>query len=88
MELIESNKKITLSDEECMEYMKSKHIKCGANLFIVENMEKLAAEYENDNLYDQALYFYRLLYSIKKDEETFKKIKSLDMKTRRVKRKI
>lgn len=88
VELIESNKKITLSDEECMEYMKSKHIKCGANPFIVENMEKLAAEYENDNLYDQALYFYRLLYSIEKDEETFKKIKSLDMKTRRVKRKI
>ena len=87
-DFIESKYGISLTQEESMELMKSKHIKLGANPFIVENLEKLAIEYENDNLLTQSLYFYRLLYSLKKENETFEKIKELDLKNRRAKRKI
>ena len=86
--LLESNKNISLTDDECEEYLKSKHIQLGATPFIVENLKKLAIEYENDNMLDQSLYFYRLFYSVNKDEEIFHKIKELDLKVRRSKRKI
>ncbi len=86
--MLESNKNISLTDEACEDYMKSKHIQLGATPFIVENLKRLAIEYENDNMLNQSLYFYRLFYSINKDEEIFHKIKELDMKSRRSKRKI
>ena len=85
---IESNNRIKLTEDECIELMKSKHIQIGAKAFIIENLEKLAIEYEHDNLLNQSLFFYRLLYSVKKEEKTFNKIKELDLKTRRMKRKI
>lgn len=85
---IESISKLALSDEECIELMKNKHIPIGTKTFIIENLEKLAIEYEQDNLLNQSLFFYRLLYSVKKEEKTFNKIKELDLKTRRMKRKI
>lgn len=85
---LKNNYKIILTEDECMELMKDKHIKLGAHPFIIENLEKLAIEYEQDNLLNQALFFYRLLYSVKKEDETLNKIKQLDFQTRRNKRKI
>ena len=88
IEYLERNSGIELNEETCIELLKSKHIQLGAKPFIIENLEKLAIEYEKDTLFNQALFFYRLLYSVKKEENTFKKIKELDLKTRRMKRKI
>lgn len=88
IEHLEEKSGIKLNEEKCIELLKTKHIQVGAKKFMIENLEKLAIEYEKDNLYNQSLYFYRLLYSVKKEENTFKKIKELDLKTRRVKRKI
>lgn len=86
--ILESKSGIALNEEECAGLMNNKHIQIGAKPFIIENLEKLAMEYEHDNLLNQSLFFYRLLYSVKKEEKTFKKIKELDLKTRRMKRKI
>ena len=86
--LIQKNNGIDLSDDECEKFMKSKHIQLGVNPYILENLEKLAVDYENDNMLHQSLFFYRLFYSVNKDEQTFNKIKELDFKTRRQKRKI
>jgi tetratricopeptide (TPR) repeat protein len=83
---LESKHNITLNEEEYCELMSHKHIKLGANPFIIENLEKLAVEYENDNLLDQSLFFYRLLYSVKKENRIFDKIKQLDLKTRKQKK--
>lgn len=83
---LESKYNITLNEEEYCELMSSKHIKLGANPFIIENLEKLAVEYENDNLLDQSLFFYRLLYSVKKEDRIFDKIKQLDLETRKQKK--
>lgn len=85
---LESKYNISLNEEEYRELMTDKHIKLEPDQFIIENLEKLAIDYENDNLLNQSLFFYRLLYSIKKEEKTFDKIKQLDLKTRRNKRKI
>ena len=88
IKLIEKTNGINLTDEECEAFMTSKHIQLGVNPFILENLERLAVDYENDNMLYQSLFFYRRLYSVKKDEKTFNKIKELDFKTRRQKRKI
>ena len=57
---------ISLNDEKCKELMHEKRIKLEVDPFIIENLEKLAMEYEKDNLLNQSLFFYRLLYSITK----------------------
>ena len=88
IEYLERKNGIELNEKECVELLKTKHIQIGAKPFIIENLEKLAIEYEEDSLFNQALFFYRLLYSVKKEENTFRKIKELDLKTRRMKRKI
>lgn len=88
IEQLENNYNIILTEEECQELMQDKHIKLGAHPFIIKNLEKLAIEYEQDKLLNQALFFYRLLYSVKKEDKTFNKIKQLDFQTRRNKRKI
>lgn len=88
IEQLESNYNIILNDDKCEELMTDKHINLGANPFIIENLEKLAVEYEQDKLFNQSLFFYRLLYSVKKENRIFDKIKQLDFITRRNKRKI
>ena len=88
IEQLESNYNIILNEENCEELLKSKHIKLEPDSFIMENLERLAVEYEDDDLLNQSLFFYRLLYSIKKEEKIFDKIKQLDFKTRMNKRKI
>ena len=85
---IEKKYGIELTDEECEALMTSKHIRLGVNPFVLENLERLARDYEKDNMLNQSLFFYRRLYSVNKNEQTFNKIKELDFKTRRQKRKI
>ena len=56
------------------------------HLFGIEDLEKLAIEYENDNMLNQSLFFYRLLYSINKENSIFEKIKKLDLMLRKQKK--
>lgn len=88
IEQLESKYNIDLDDDACEELMSDKHINTGVNPFIIENLKKLAVEYEQDNLLNQSLFFYRLLYSVKKENQIFEKIKQLDFITRRNKRKL
>ena len=83
---LENSYNISLTDDEYMELMKSKHIKLDVDPFIIENLEKLAIEYEKDNLLNQSLFFYRLLYSITKEKRIFEKIKKLDLIQRKQKK--
>ena len=80
---LEKSYNISLTEEKCKELMKSKHIKLEVDPFIIENLEKLAIEYENDNMLNQSLFFYRLLYSINKENSIFEKIKKLDLMLRK-----
>ena len=83
---LEKSYNISLTEEKCKELMKSKHIKLEVDPFIIENLEKLAIEYENDNMLNQSLFFYRLLYSINKENSIFEKIKKLDLMLRKQKK--
>ena len=83
---LEKSYNISLNEEKCEELMHNKHIKLEVDPFITENLEKLAMEYEKDNLLNQSLFFYRLLYSITKENRIFEKIKKLDLMQRKQKK--
>lgn len=68
------NKELELSLDECLEIIENKNIPIGANPYIIESLEKLAAEYEENKLFHQAEYFYNLLYKITEEEEILEKI--------------
>ena len=85
---LENRYEIVLDDEEYAKLMKIKNIKLEPDPFIIENLEQLAVKYENDNLLNQSLFFYKLLYSVKKEIRIFEKIKQLDLQVRKNKRKI
>ena len=74
------NPDLGLTSEECEEIIKDKNIQLGVNPFILETLEKLGSEYEKNLLYNQASYYYRLLYAITNDEKTIEKINSLKEK--------
>ena len=74
------NPDLELTSEECEEIIKNKNIQLGVNPFILETLEKLGSEYEKNLLYNQANYYYRLLYAITNDEKTIEKINSLKEK--------
>ena len=85
---LEEKYAITFDEDGYKKLMKSKHIKLEPDTFIIENLEKLAIEYETDDLLNQSLFFHRLLYSVKKEKRIFDKIKQLDLQVRKNKRKI
>ncbi|WP_405304048.1 tetratricopeptide repeat protein [Methanobrevibacter sp.] len=74
------NPDLELTFEECEEIIKNKNIQPGVNPFIIETLEKLGSEYEKNLLFNQAGYYYKLLYGITKDEKTIEKINSLKEK--------
>ena len=85
---LENKYKIVLDKEEYTKLMEIKNIKLEPDPFIIENLEQLAIKYENDKLLNQSLFFYKLLYSVKKEIRIFEKIKQLDLQVRKNKRKI
>lgn len=72
------DKTLDLSLDECIEIIKSKNIQIGANPLIIETLASLSQEYENAKLYNQAIYFYKLLYTLTKDEKILEKINICD----------
>ena len=71
---------LELTFEECDEIIRSKNIQLGVNPFITETLDKLSSEYEKNLLYNQAAYYYKLLYGITKDDKIIEKINSLNKK--------
>ena len=74
------NPNLKLTSEEWEEIIKNKNIQLGFNPIIQETLDKLSREYENNLLYNQAIYYYKLLYGITKDENIIEKINSLSEK--------
>lgn len=77
---IKSKNDIELTLEESIEIIKKKNIQIGVNPFILETLENLAKEYEKNMLFNQSVYFYKLLYNMKNDENILDKIKELEIK--------
>ncbi|WP_407393477.1 hypothetical protein [Methanobrevibacter sp.] len=71
---IQSKNNLDFSIEECEEIIKAKNIQLGANPLIIETLEELTGEYEKNQLYNQAIYFYNILYTLTKDNEILEKI--------------
>ena len=75
------NKNLDLTLDEAIDILKNKNIQIGPNPFILETLNSLGEEYEKNLLFNQSLYFYKLLYGITKDETTLEKIDELTAKT-------
>ncbi|MBQ2653178.1 MAG: hypothetical protein IJF83_06440 [Methanobrevibacter sp.] len=71
------NKSINLSLEESVEIIKNRNIQLGVNTFILDTLNELASEYEENKLYNQALYYLRVQYNLTNNEELIKKIENL-----------
>ena len=71
---IQSKNNLDFSIEECEEIIKAKNIQLGPNPLIIETLEELTGEYEKNQLYNQAIYFYNILYTLTKDNEILEKI--------------
>ena len=71
------DKNIDLSLDESIEIIKNKNIQLGVNPFILETLDKLIAEYEENKLYSQTLYFLELKYNLTNDEKTIEKIRNI-----------
>ena len=57
--------------------IESKSIQIGVNPFILDTLKIICADLEKRNHYSGALYFYRLLYDLTKDNMVLGKINSI-----------
>lgn len=71
------DKNIDLSLDESIEIIKNKNIQLGVNHFILETLDEFIAEYEENKLYSQTLYFLELKYNLTNDEKTIEKIRNI-----------
>ncbi|WP_405291654.1 tetratricopeptide repeat protein [Methanobrevibacter sp.] len=71
------DKNIDLSLDESIEIIKNKNIQLGVNPFILETLDEFIAEYEENKLYSQTLYFLELKYNLTNDEKTIEKIRNI-----------
>ena len=68
---------IAIDDEKIEEMIKSKNVQLGANPFILDSLETLSNYFESKGFYNQALYFYRILYDLTNDNSVLGKINSI-----------
>ena len=57
--------------------IESKKIQVGVNPFILDTLRIICADFENRKYYRGALYFYRILYDLTKDNHILGKINSI-----------
>lgn len=74
------DKSIDLTLDESIDILKDKNIQLGVNPFIIETLNDLIDEYEENKLYNQALYFLELKYNLTNDEKTIEKIEIIQNK--------
>lgn len=72
--------KIELSASECERILIEKNIQLGPNLFIMDSIDEFINQYESNNEYAQAIYFYEILYDLTLDTNIISKIKDLKEK--------
>lgn len=71
---------IDIDLDEAIDIIKDKNIQLGVNPFISETLNEFAVEYEKNQLFNQALYFYELIFNLTNDEKTAEKIKNITAK--------
>lgn len=71
---------IAIDDRKIEEIIKSKNVQLGANPFILDSLETLSYYFESKGFYNQALYFYRILYDLTHDNSVLGKINSIQNK--------
>ena len=71
---------INMTLNKAISILEDKNIQIGVNPFVLKTLEELSKEYEENKLYNQALYFYDLLYGITHDEKTLNKINEIKEK--------
>ena len=71
---------IAIYDDKIEETIKSKNVQLGANPFILDSLETLSMYFESKGFYNQALYFYRILYDLTDDNSVLGKINSIQNK--------
>ena len=66
-----------IDDEDARETIASKNIQVGVNPFILDTLKVISTDLENRKYYSGALYFYRILYDLTKDNLILGKINSI-----------
>ena len=69
-----------IDDEDVRETIESKNIQVGVNPFILDTLKVISTDLENRKYYSGALYFYRILYDLTKDNLILVKINSIQNK--------
>ena len=67
-------------DAKIREVIESKNIQLGANPFILDTLNFISIGLERKRYYRSALYFYRILYDLTKDNQVLGKINSIQNK--------
>ena len=67
-------------DAKIREVIESKNIQLGANPFILDTLKFISIGLERKRYYRSALYFYRILYDLTKDNQVLGKINSIQNK--------
>ena len=68
---------IEMNRKEAERIIESKNIQIGVNPFILDTLRFISADLENRKYYRGALYFYRILYDLTKDNLILAKINSI-----------
>lgn len=66
-----------IDGEEAKRVIESKNIQVGANPFIIDTLKNICADLESRKYYRGALYFYRVLYDLTKDNVVLGRINSI-----------
>jgi tetratricopeptide (TPR) repeat protein len=74
---IQSKNNLELSLKESIKIIESKNIQLGVNPYILDCMDELIAEYEENKLYNQLLYFLELKFDITNDRKILEKINQM-----------
>lgn len=74
IKFIQTKTDMDLSLKESVEIIKSKNIQLGVNSFILETIDEFIDEYNENNLYNQLLYFLELKFNLTNDDATLEMI--------------
>ncbi|AMD17637.1 hypothetical protein TL18_06155 [Methanobrevibacter sp. YE315] len=68
---------IDLTRDECVSLLKNKNIQVDANPFVIKTLNELANKYDSEHAFNQALYFYELLFDLTNDKNILEKINNI-----------
>lgn len=68
---------IDIDDERMENAIRSKNVQLDVNPFILDTLDTLSFYFESKGFYNQALYFYRIMYDLTNDSLVLSKINSI-----------